>query len=771
MKTFKFFGVLFFAVLSICFVACSSGNDGPEPAPTPTPQPTPTPTPTDKIDVTSKPTSAIQSNGGETTVEFTASSSWTASSSCDWITITPASGSAGTCKITIKVDDNKTYDERNGAITIKCGNTSQNITITQKQLDAIVLTSDKVEAKSDQREVSIEVKANVDYSYEIEESAKSWISVPQTRGLSASTILLVLEENDNLNGREGRISITSGTLSEVVTIYQVGVQPSIVISQKEYVVASAGEVIKVELQSNCDYEIQMPNVAWISKAETRSVSSYTHYFDVAENTGYDAREASIIFTNKDNGISETITVKQVQKDAIIISNDSYEVGYEANTLGFDVNSNVDFKVETSVDWIKQQAATRGLTTKPLNFFIAENTSGEKRDGNITISYNDLKQIVKVIQNRRSYLEIEQKGYEIAAKGGSLDIPLRTNSKYSVKVGSSWITDKGSSAGKHSFTVAENTSYDSRSATIQFVNEETKDVVEVNVQQKQQDAIVLNKTSYEVDYSSGQLNIEVNSNVEYQISSSVAWISQVPTRALNLSSPGFSIAENTSRSKRSGTITFSYNDIVKTVNVTQDGCPYLDVEKKSYEISSEGGNLSVSISSKGKWNATVLGDASSWCSVSPSGGNGGNGTMVLTVSKNDQTQERSATINITSGNLAETITVKQAAAPVVFIIENKNYIVEGNGENIVVKINTNVPFTTTITSGSDWINLVETRTVNNEMKTFVISENTTNADRVGRIVFETNIGGITEAVVVTQKKKPSIGIDDWGDGTNYKGEVN
>ena len=95
---------------------------------------------------------------------------------------------------------------------------------------------------------------------------------------------------------------------------QTGAKDSIVISQNEYVVASSGDVIKVELQSNCDYEIRMPNVDWISKADTRAVSTYTHYFNVAENKTSNQRTAEIVFVNKESNIEESVKIIQKRNE-------------------------------------------------------------------------------------------------------------------------------------------------------------------------------------------------------------------------------------------------------------------------------------------------------------------------------------------------------------------------------------------------------------------------------------------------------------------------
>lgn len=752
MKKHVFLISLFLLFLGM--TSCSSGNDGP--VPTPTPQPTPTPVPSDKIDVTSKPSAAIQTAGGDATIEFTASADWSASTSADWISISPTSGTAGSAKITVKVAENTTYDERNGSVTIKSGTASQNITITQKQKDAITLTSNKVEVNAEAGEATIEVKANVDYTFEIEESAKSWISVVQTRGLSASTIRLNIAENDNLNGREGKVTITSGDLSEIVTIYQAGAKATIVISQKEYTVSSNGEDVKVELQSNCDYEIRMPNVDWISKAETRAVSTYTHYFNVAENKTYDQREASIVFVNKENNIEESVKIKQVQKDAIIVAKNEYEVEYGACNLDFDVNSNVDFKVETSVDWISH-AATRALTTKPLYFNIAENKTENKREGTITISYQDIKQVIKVIQNRKSYLEIEQTNYEVAAESSVLDIAINTNSKYSVSVDSDWITEKSSTTGKHSFNISENKTYDSRTAKIQFVNEETKDIVYVTCMQKPAVFLEVKENLFEVDEYSNEIVLSIKASIDYEIKSNNDWITRIETRSLTSTDYRFRIENNYSNAhSRTGTITVSNKDydINKTITIKQNG--YFYSEQYEYNVGSERTRIDLpihchtlySISSKPSW-IEIAGISS----ISPD----------IIVTENTETSYRSGKVVIIDNYSRNqlTITVNQECGEILRTNVTEKTI-ESDGGSFSIDVTSNVNYSIDIPVS--WISCDTSSSSGSKTINFTVKKNT-EAERKANIVLKSSNKTVT--ISVTQKEYISPNNNSLGTGNEIK----
>ena len=107
---------------------------------------------------------------------------------------------------------------------------------------------------------------------------------------------------------------------------------------------------------------------------------------------------------------------QKQKDAIIVAKNEYTLDAVGGDLNFEVNSNVDFKVDTSVDWIKQNVGSRGLETKPLSFTIDENTSDESREGLIIITSGDLKQEIKVLQKGASNIGTGT-GAELEPGGG------------------------------------------------------------------------------------------------------------------------------------------------------------------------------------------------------------------------------------------------------------------------------------------------------------------------------------------------------------------
>ena len=342
---------------------------------------------------------------GEEQVSFSATADWIAELVNDradsWLSISPKSGAAGNASIAIKATENDTPDDRSATIRLKAGSAMKTISVTQKQKDALTVTSSKFEVEANGGEVQIEVKANIDFEYAIDESAQEGIKYEGTRAMKTSTLTFSVAENDDTDKREGKIAIKSGEFNEVVTIYQTGSEPSIVISQNEYVVSSDGETISVEVSSNVDVEVEMPTDAdWISENTTRAASTNTYRFDIAANEGYDQRIAEIKFTNKENNLSEVVTIVQSQRDAIVLAKSEYEFGTDGGNLDFEIQTNVDITVKISdnaKNWI-QQVESRGLEAKKLFFNVYSYSGQEDREGTITLSGGNATQTITVKQS-------------------------------------------------------------------------------------------------------------------------------------------------------------------------------------------------------------------------------------------------------------------------------------------------------------------------------------------------------------------------------------
>jgi hypothetical protein len=131
-------------------------------------------------------TQTFSANGGSSQILFTSTVDWSAdvtdvSGNSNWCSISPKSGSAGTVVMSLTAEPNTSYDERRASVVIKADTVSRAFTVVQKQKDAILLTSDKVEVRSEGGNITVDVQSNINYECKIDDAAKSWISKAYTR--------------------------------------------------------------------------------------------------------------------------------------------------------------------------------------------------------------------------------------------------------------------------------------------------------------------------------------------------------------------------------------------------------------------------------------------------------------------------------------------------------------------------------------------------------------------------------------------------------------
>ena len=218
----------------------------------------------------------------------------------------------------------------------------------------------------------------------------------------ATALHFTAKANDKTERRQGNIFLKGGdSLTETVTVYQEGEAPSLVISSDDLVVKSEGETVQIEVKSNIDYTMVLPEVNWISKDESRTISTYTHYLTIAPNDAYAPRSTMVYFQSETANLKDSIRITQLQQDALIVAKNEYEVKGEGDTLTFKVQANVELDITISGDWITRiLPESRALTEHDLSFAIAGNPDWENgREGTITIkdANSDLMQVITVKQ--------------------------------------------------------------------------------------------------------------------------------------------------------------------------------------------------------------------------------------------------------------------------------------------------------------------------------------------------------------------------------------
>lgn len=255
---------------------------------------------------------SIGSSGGEIKIPIRGNIDYecTVSEDCkEWISVIQTKA-LSEYNIVLQIAKNNNYDSRSGVIYVSYGETRETISISQSQLDELIVSSRSFEIGSKGGDITVPIQSNIDYSAEVLGNAEKWITICQTRtkGLEEYTLVLNVAENQEYDSRVGQVRVKGADKESIVTITQ-SQNDVIVVNNNEYNVSSEEQIIDITIQSNINYSCSI-NDEWIHEITTKSMTSNTLSFIIQENRNYESRVGKITFTSSDNKIAETVLINQ-----------------------------------------------------------------------------------------------------------------------------------------------------------------------------------------------------------------------------------------------------------------------------------------------------------------------------------------------------------------------------------------------------------------------------------------------------------------------------
>lgn len=339
------------------------------------------------------------------TITVNASADWTATITgtidASWITMDRASGSTGESTIKFQANaENYNIGDRNVLIKFEMGGDIFFATVTQKQTDAILKDSDKVELSNGAQSFSISLQHNIDYTVDID---CDWIEKVATKALNTTTETFTVTANSKDEVRVGNITFSGNGISETVRVFQaecnvlafvsgipiVGGETDI--DERDLSIPSDGNHYEVELRSNIEYDIIWPEVEWLKPASSEgnaklcAVRNDMIAFDVDPNRSLEVRNCRIII--KDHN-SDLCAALRIQQDGVIPE----YLDEEAYGL-YDANSGALFTYTPKVDQIavyKDQGTVSFRIQNPeTGSYMVISGMPEKADGpfDVTVKHN------------------------------------------------------------------------------------------------------------------------------------------------------------------------------------------------------------------------------------------------------------------------------------------------------------------------------------------------------------------------------------------------
>lgn len=277
------------------------------------------------------------------------------------------------------------------------------------------------------------------------------------------------------------------------------------------VIMSEGETISVKLKTNCNWTAST-DADWLSLSRVSGTTSLSEFdITVRPNRGEDRREASVTLKAGSKTVEIAITqLPHVDVPTDLKVTESYELGYEGETIRIEFSTNKEWLVVATEPWIVVSPSSGTDKETFFDLTVGENPGVEPRSGYLTVTASDKSAVVSVTQagnpNAESHIDIDGSlsfGYE----GGPLTVDFTTNKDWTVSTEADWLTlDPVSGTPESaSFKVIASGNGEATKRTAEIVVAAGEKTVKVSVEQDAAPA-------------DGGLRVEGNGNVSWEDSS-------------------------------------------------------------------------------------------------------------------------------------------------------------------------------------------------------------------------------------------------------------
>lgn len=346
---------------------------------------------------------------------------------------------------------------------------------------------------------------------------------------------------------------------------------------------------------------------------------------------------------------------------------------------------------------------------------------------------------------------------LGANGSSDIVSFTSNRDWTATASESWVSvyPSSGSASESVITVTvsaqANTTYEDRSATVTITADGLTQTIQVR--QPANEALIVANKSFELACEATSFEVEVQTNVDYNVSISDGWIRQISSKGLKTDKLVFSVSENDSYDARTAKVTIkpvSGDAEEQVVSVRQAQKDAVLVEDTVFNISCGGGDIEVAVSANVEFEVSSAADWIHYIETRSLS----NYVVRLRVDANPYTDDREGTVTISQkGSSAKyTITVKQAGKDVLTVGEVKEVAEEGG--IVEVDIQYNIDYTVEVDYyAQDWITYIETKAPTSGKLRFMLTPNDKDDIRTGNVTIRPS--GSLDPVTLTFRQQSKL----------------
>ena len=682
---------------------------------------------------------SFSAEGGSASVAISSNQSWTATTSDAWFSISSAEGE-GDATLSLTVVANTSTDSRSGTVTLKAGDSSYTVSISQEGEDPILTISpESLSFSADGGNKSITVTSNLSWTAT---SSDAWLTVSSSSGEGDATLSVTADENVSIANRTASVTFEGKDRTVTVNVTQDGAAPFFNVTPTTLSFSAEGGSAPVKIESNQTWTASK-SADWIALSEVEGTGDATLSLTVDANTSTDSRSGTVAFQAGETYYHINLT-QDGEGILFSITPESLSFTAEGGNETITVTSNLSWTVTSSDAWLTLSNSS-GEGDATLTVVAQENTSTSSRSGILTFKGKDITFTVNVTQEGASpNFSVTPTTLSFTSSGGSQSVSIKSNQAWTASFDVSWLslsTASGTGDAIVSITAQANTSTDNRAGTVTFTSGGKTYTVTV-IQDGAATHFEITPTTITFTSKGESKSISIMSNQPWTVSSDASWLKLSDNSGTGDATLSVTAEENTSTSSRSSTIIFKAGGKDYTVSVMQEGAtPFFNVSPESLSFSSSSESKSITVTSNLSWAAS---SDVSWLTLSNSSGLG-KATLTLTTEANTSTNSRSGTVTFSAGGKTYTVSVSQAGADPTFSVTPTTLSFTASAGSKSVSITSNTSWTAS--SDGSWLTLSKSAGEGNATLSLTVEENTSISSRTGTVTFKSS--GKDYTVSVTQ----------------------
>ena len=283
----------------------------------------------------------------EKSISVTSNVDWTVSCPDAWVTVSPAAGTGnGSFKITVAANDK--FEARSSTVTVKAGDKTASVRVSQLSLTPSILVSPaSLEADAAGATVSVDVTSNASWTVSVP-SGVDWITPDAASGEGSKKVTFTVAANAGFETRSADVTFTAQGKTAVVKISQAAATPALEVNPFAVMFDPESSSVEIKVTSNAPWTISV-DADWLT-------------VEPASGQG----DATVILTAAENNVRTERTAVVTVKETVGNNEKTVNVSQEALPLGHKADSLALVKIYTIADGANWKESRRWTLTEPMD---------------------------------------------------------------------------------------------------------------------------------------------------------------------------------------------------------------------------------------------------------------------------------------------------------------------------------------------------------------------------------------------------------------------